>query len=143
MKKLVKLSFLFIFSFILIACSSGPKTIVISPDGNQMKYQTTSFEVKAGETVKLVMKNTATAEMMKHNVVILNDNESIDRVGKAALTAPNYLPQDAAILAATPMANAGQTTEIEFTAPSTPGKYPYICTFPGHYMMMQGVMIVN
>ena len=56
MKKLVKLSFLFIFSFMLIACSSGPKTVVISPAGNQMKYQTTSFEVKAGSLVKLVMK---------------------------------------------------------------------------------------
>jgi azurin len=128
--------------FFLSACG-GPKVVTIESVGNEMKYNIKTFEVKAGESVRLVMDNKATMPVMKHNIVILDDNDAIDRVGKAAMTAENYLPNDASIIAATPMAGAGEVTEIEFTAPTKPGKYPFICTFPGHYMMMQGVMIVN
>ena len=28
-------------------------------------------------------------------------------------------------------------------APSAPGRYPYLCTFPGHWVIMNGVMIVE
>jgi len=31
---------------------------------------------------------------------------------------------------------------LRFTAPDKPGEYPYICTFPGHWRIMQGVMKV-
>lgn len=135
--------FLVIFlSVLLISCGSNVKTITITPVGNEMKYEVSEFEVNAGETVKLVMNNTATAKMMKHNVVILNDKNAVDRVGRAALTAPDYLPKDDAIIVATPMAGAGETTEVEFVAPQKVGEYVYICTFPGHYMVMKGVMRV-
>ena len=32
---------------------------------------------------------------------------------------------------------------IEFTAPAEPGDYPYICTFPGHWRLMNGVLHVT
>jgi azurin len=32
---------------------------------------------------------------------------------------------------------------ISFRAPATPGRYPYLCTFPGHWMVMNGEMIVK
>ena len=128
----------------LIGCF-GPKstTITIQPDGNKMGYLTTEFTVKAGESIRLVMDNTATIEVMKHNVVILNNESKINEVGTQALTVPNYIPDNPAIIAATPMADAGAQTEVTFTAPSTPGEYVFICTYPGHYMMMKGKMIVQ
>ena len=130
--------------FLLLGCSGDSLTeIVITPNANLMEYSVKSFNVKAGQQVKLVMKNTATMPAMKHNVVILNDKTKIQEVGLAALSAPNYLPEHPAIITATPMADAGQTTSITFTAPEKPGTYVYICTFPGHYNMMQGTMIVN
>jgi azurin len=32
---------------------------------------------------------------------------------------------------------------ISIRAPATPGRYPYLCTFPGHWMVMNGEMIVR
>jgi azurin len=53
-----------------------------------------------------------------------------------------YVPEDDAVLAATDLAKPGETVTLTFTAPNEPGEYAYICTFPGHYAMMQGVMRV-
>ena len=36
-----------------------------------------------------------------------------------------------------------QKAEITFTAPAAPGSYPYICTFPGHWRIMRGVLVVE
>ena len=123
----------------------GPKatTITIQPDGNKMAYLTTEFTVKAGESIRLVMDNTATIEVMKHNIVVLNDASKVTEVGTQALTEADYIPDNPAIIAATPMADAGAQSEVTFTAPSTPGEYVFICTYPGHYMMMKGKMIVQ
>ena len=82
---------------------------------------------------------------MVHNVVFVTDKGAINRVGQAALSASDneYIPDDDAIFAYTPLAQPGQTVEVTFTAPEEPGDYPYICTFPGHYSMMQGTMTVE
>jgi azurin len=57
-----------------------------------------------------------------------------------------YIPQDeeskAAIVAHTKMLGGGESDEITFTAPA-PGDYPFICSFPGHFAIMQGVMTVK
>lgn len=120
--------------------------VTIKPVGNQMKYEQTEFTVEAGTEVSLTFDNVATSPAMKHNVVILNgeDDKVVQRVGNAALQAADsgYIPDDDAILAATEMADPGQTVNMTFTAPSEPGTYTYICTFPGHFMMMQGTMTV-
>jgi azurin len=83
---------------------------------------------------------------MEHNVVILtsDDDTVVNRVGQAAMGAADneYVPDDEAVLAATGMAAPGETVSVTFTAPSEPGTYRYICTFPGHYAVMQGTMTV-
>ena len=142
MKRNILLTF-FASLFVVLAGCGGPKVITISSVGNEMKYDITSFTVKSGEKVRLVMDNKATLPIMKHNIVILKSKDAIDRVGQASVLAKDHLPNDGAIIIATPMADAGQVTEVEFKAPMQPGRYPYICTFPGHYMMMHGVMIVQ
>jgi azurin len=57
--------------------------------------------------------------------------------------ARHYIPDTADVLASTPLVNPSETSEITFTAPTTPGSYPYVCTFPGHWRLMQGVLIVT
>ena len=132
------------FLFLLTSCfGPGSVTVTIQPDGNQMAYLTKEFKVKAGQQVTLIMDNIATVPVMKHNVLILTDETKLDEVGRLAITAPGNIPQHPAILASTPMADAGAQTQVNFKAPTTPGKYVYICTYPGHYAMMQGVMIVE
>ncbi|MEK9657285.1 MAG: plastocyanin/azurin family copper-binding protein [bacterium] len=128
----------------LVGCG-GPKEVAIEikPLGNQMKYETTRFEVKSGQKVSLTFNNTATAAAMKHNVVILTDKTAVQAIGVAAITAKDHLPEHPAILIATPIVDPGKSATITFTAPSKKGEYTYICTYPGHYAMMQGVMIVK
>jgi len=120
--------------------------ITIQPVGNQMKYEETEFTVPAGEEISLTFENTATSPAMEHNVVILtsDDDTVVNRVGQAAMNAADneYVPDDDAILAATDMSAPGETVSVTFTAPSEPGTYRYICTFPGHYTIMQGTMTV-
>ena len=55
----------------------------------------------------------------------------------------DHLPNDPAILAHTPMSTPGKTLRDTFMAPSEPGAYRYICTYPGHDVMMQGTMTVT
>ena len=121
--------------------------ITIQPVDNEMKYKQTSITVKAGQEVTIVLENTATSPAMQHNVVVLtsNDDAIVNRVGQAAMSAQSndYIPEDEAILAHTALAQPGQTVRVTFTTPSQPGTYRYICTFPGHYVTMQGTMTVE
>lgn len=125
------------------------RTITIHPEGNQMRFDETEFEVAPGETIRLVFENTATSPSMLHNVVILTsmDDADVSRVGEGGMTAgaqQDYVPQDdPAVLANTPVAQPGETVEVIFTVPDETGEYRYICTFPGHWATMQGVMRVT
>ena len=49
-------------------------------------------------------------------------------------------PENAKILAGTKMLEAGQSETIEMAVPDKPGKYEYVCTFPGHWQVMNGVI---
>ncbi|MEM6782621.1 MAG: plastocyanin/azurin family copper-binding protein [Bacteroidota bacterium] len=151
---------LFLISAVLVAalaaCGGGADSgdgaypdgaIVIQPVGNEMRYAQTEFTVDAGQEVTVVFENTATSPAMQHNVLILNtdNDDDVDRVGIAGMTAgaTDYVPDDPAVFVSTPMSQPGQTVQVTFSAPTEPGRYRYICTFPGHYSVMQGVMIVT
>lgn len=126
--------------------TDGVQVVTIRPVGNEMRYETTEFTVQAGQEVRIVFENTATSDAMHHNVIVLDSEDAINRVGNAALEAgpsADYVPEDEAIIAHTAMAAPGETVEVTFTAPDTPGDYPYICTYPGHFMVMQGTMTVT
>lgn len=128
--------------------AAGTTEVAIEPVGNQMQYETTEFTVQPGQEVHITFENTATSPAMHHNVVVLNtdDSEVVNRVGQAAMTAgeeADYIPEDDAIIAYTPMSAPGETVEVTFTAPEEPGEYTYICTYPGHYQTMQGTMRVQ
>ena len=148
MKRFALLSTLALLVLGLSAFRGAPddtaRKIVIESVGNELKFAQTEFTVKAGQEVQLVFENKATAQGMSHNVVILTDEASINRVGVAAIQAAenDYIPDDKAVLFYTPLAAPGETVEMTFTAPK-PGTYYFTCTFPGHYVLMRGVMKVN
>lgn len=131
----------------LISCGPGAVSIEITPVGDTMEFATKTFTVKAGQEVTLTMNNTATSPVMQHNVVILSSMSdlTVTQVGSAAVMAAEsgYIPESDEILFYTPMAKPGESQSVTFTAPSTPGRYRYICTYPGHYALMQGTMVVE
>lgn len=120
------------------------KQVTIEPVGNQMKFAQTEVRATAGTELTIVFDNTATSPAMHHNVVVLEPIDGVKKtVGTAAMTAKqnDYIPPKHIdkIIAYTPMSAPGETVEVTFTVPD-PGKYPYICTYPGHWTTMQGVL---
>jgi azurin len=84
---------------------------------------------------------------MGHNWVLSEtaDYMALAQAGQAA-GPPNYLPAgDARIIAATDIIGGGQETSITFatSALEPGGDYTYFCSFPGHFVLMYGKLIVE
>ena len=117
---------------------------------DQMQFSTKAIEVTEGQKVVLSFKHIGQlpAIAMGHNVVILTPGTSLPAF--AAKCAPakdtEYIPQDEEskkeVVAYTKLLGGGESDEITFTAPAA-GDYPFLCTFPGHFAIMQGVMTVK
>lgn len=126
--------------------------VTLRPDNaNPLAYDAASktFTVKAGQKVKVTLENKATIPQ-PHNLIIAKPGTlmKIGALANAMLTDPqamakNYIPESPDILWHTKLVQPGQSEALEFTAPAEPGDYPYLCTFPGHWMLMQGVMKVE
>ncbi|CAN5853574.1 hypothetical protein BH11VER1_BH11VER1_19020 [soil metagenome] len=124
--------------------------IILKPDAaNPLAYDKKTFTVKAGQKIKLTLENKS-AVPQPHNLLIIKPG-TLMKVGALAngmLTDPqamakDYIPESPDILHHTKLIQPGQTGSLELTAPAEPGDYPYLCTFPGHWMLMQGVMKVE
>ena len=121
----------------------------ITIEGNdQMKFNKSEIRVKAGQTVKLTLKHVGTMDknVMGHNWALLTQDADMAAVGQAAAMAVDngYLPADMMdkIIVHTKMLGGGESDTIEFEAPA-PGTYVFMCTFPGHYALMNGKFIVE
>ena len=115
--------------------------LVVPAVPNALAFAVTRVEAPAGAAARLVMDNTAsTAPAMIHNVLVVARADAVERVGRAAVGVPDNVPDDDAVLAATPLARPGERTAVVFTVPP-PGEYPFVCTYPGHFRSMQGVLV--
>ena len=117
--------------------------IAVTSTGIALSFDPTEIRVKAGERIVIRYHN---AGDMAHNLVIVKSESDINPVGIAAISAQQdeFIPKSEQdrILAASKLAYPGDTVRVEFTAPE-PGVYPYICTFSGHFTMMQGRIMVE
>ena len=129
---------------------AGSAKITVS--GNDtMQFDLKTFEVKSGEKVELTFKNIGKIPKiaMGHNLVILQKGVSAMSFGSKALragaNATNALPDSVKgdVLAHSELLGPGESEVIKFKAPNNPGMYQFVCTFPGHYSMMRGVMVVK
>jgi azurin len=124
---------------------SGPDrtfTIATKPG---LKFDIEALTVTAGMKVKIIFNNN---DDMLHNLVITKPGTA-DNVGMLATNMGlngerlNYIPKTSDILYHTKILQPKASDAIYFTAPSTPGDYPYVCTYPGHYMVMRGILKVT
>jgi len=53
------------------------------------------------------------------------------------------VPEDKGVIALSPVLQSGNSYVMYFRSPRTPGVYPYLCTYPGHWQVMQGKLIVE
>lgn len=142
-KVLLVLSFLFI-GIVTFAQSMVHITI---ESNDQMKYNLSQIKVKAGQKVMLHLKHVGKMpiQAMGHNLVILQKGTDVVAFTKLAANAKStgYVPVGSkSVIAATKLIGGGQETSITFTAP-VKGTYDYICSFPGHFSMMKGKLVVE
>ena len=130
----------------VVVDANGVANVVIkSNDG--MRFDIRKIKVKAGQKIRLTLKHTGKLgkKIMGHNVVFLRKNVKLSAFAVKAMEAKDndYIPQGSKdIIAHTKMIGGGETTSLEFMAPDT-GTYDYVCSFPGHYGLMKGKLIVE
>ncbi len=110
-----------------------------------LRFDTGAFSVRPGSDVEVVFSNY---DEMLHNFVVVKPG-SRERVVQAALALAtgaaekNFVPDSPDVLWASKVVPAGQSVTLKLTAPAALGEYPYVCTFPGHGILMFGTMIVT
>ena len=110
-----------------------------------LKFDQTLLTTKAGTRIRLIFRNT---DDMLHNFVLCAPGKGQD-VGNAALAlgvegnAKNYVPDSADVLFHTAITQPETSDTIYFIAPTTPGDYDFICSFPGHSAIMKGILRVT
>jgi putative membrane-bound dehydrogenase-like protein len=114
---------------------------------NEMKYNTKEFTAKAGTVIEIEFTNP---DFMQHNLLILQKG-SLEKVGAAADKLAqdpkgieqNYIPIMSEVLFSTKLINPNESVKVRFRIPSVEGDYPFICSFPGHWRIMNGIMKVT
>ncbi|MES2595451.1 MAG: PVC-type heme-binding CxxCH protein [Verrucomicrobiota bacterium] len=125
----------------------GLQTLTIKTIPERLLFDIREFKVKPGAPVKLVFENP---DVTPHNLLIVQPGAA-DEVGMAGNEmaklpdgmAKGFIPDSPKILHKTKMLMQNDSETLRFQAPSAPGRYPYICTFPGHWLVMKGEMIVE
>jgi len=127
----------------------GVSVFVVKTVIEQMRYDTTRIVVEAGKPFEIIVENL---DAMPHNFLIVDGGarqavaesvqtsrpDKFDKKGRA------YVPEkDKRVHEATKLIEPGQKETIRWTAPNREGEYEYVCTFPGHWMLMWGRLIVT
>jgi azurin len=112
-----------------------------------LQYMQKQLKAKAGEKLTLIFKNP---DVVPHNWLLAKPG-SLQKLGEKCnlmITDPqgmqkHYVPESTDVIAYTDMTNQKGEFTIHITAPKEKGDYPYLCTFPGHWMVMNGVLKVE
>ena len=112
-----------------------------------LSYSVRTLHARAGEPLALTLSNP---DVVPHNWALVRPG-SLQRVGELSdryvadpqAIATHYVPPSDDVLAYADMVQPGQSFTIYFHAPQETGRYPFLCTFPGHWKLMQGELIVE
>jgi azurin len=121
-------------------------TLEIGSKGDELAYDKAELTAAAGSKITLKIKNNASAASgNKHNWVLVKQGqaEAVALDGIAAGDAGGYLKAgDARVIAFSKMVESGKEESVTFDAPAA-GSYDFICTFPGHYVVMKGKLVIK
>jgi putative heme-binding domain-containing protein len=124
----------------------GARAITIEA-GKNLSYTVRSFTARPGEPIQLTFLNP---DVVPHNWALIKPG-TLSRVGDLVnkiIAEPDaatrhYIPRSDDVLVYTDIVGPQDQFTVSFRAPMTPGRYPYLCTFPGHWMVMNGELIVK
>lgn len=125
--------------------SSGPDQTITIGTLPGLQFSVTELEVRPGAKIKLVFNNN---DDMQHNLLIVQGGAS-DEIGMAALkmglngSKMQYVPESDKVLYHTNLLQPRSTEVVYLEAPLKIGRYEYVCTYPGHYQSMRGILNVK
>lgn len=153
MKKLAVITAVLAFASLSSAQDAEVATLELKPHAtNPLGYDKTDLTVKAGQKVKLTLNNTGSIAPQPHNFLLIKPgkDQAVGAQANAMMTDPqamskSYIPDASKddIIAHTKLVQPNSTETVEFTAPAEAGDYPYMCTFPGHWLLMKGVLHIT
>ncbi len=130
--------------------SLGVNVYVIKTVREQMRYDTPRLVVEAGKPFEVIFENV---DLMPHNIVFTEPGtrqaiseavqtqkpDQLDKQGRP------YVPLkgDKRVIDASHLLEPGQKETMKLTAPKKEGEYEYVCTFPGHWVIMFGKLVVT
>lgn len=124
----------------------GPQVLVVRPVHDAIQFDRAELTVIAGLPVELLFDNT---DIMPHNLVVTAPGAlaTVGRAAEAMAADPTaqeraFVPDLPEVLHATGLLSPGDAETLRFDAPTEPGRYPFVCTFPGHWTRMNGVLHV-
>ena len=124
----------------------GVRVIRIGTLPERMAYDKEVIVVQAGKTVEFLFENF---DLMPHNIVFAKPGsmEELGKMAEANATDPvfqarHFVPNSNKVLLASTLLQPRETQKLSFTAPTKAGVYPYVCTYPGHWMRMHGALYV-
>ena len=124
----------------------GVRVIRVGTVFERMTFDKDVLVVQAGKPVEFVLDNS---DLMPHNFVIVQPG-SLEEIGQLAETSAqqpdaaqrHYVPASGKVLLASKLLQPRDTQKVSFLAPTAPGVYPYVCTYPGHWRRMYGALYV-
>ena len=139
----------------LLALAAGPlyaADCAVTVEGNDaMQYNTKSIEVPASckdFTVTLKHVGKLPKASMGHNWVLSKaaDESAITADAIKAGAAADYLKaDDARVIAHTKMIGGGESDSVTFPVSKLAAgeSYVFFCSFPGHFALMKGTLVVK
>ena len=115
--------------------------------GKNLSFTPRVFNVRSGENVRITFLNP---DVVPHNWALIKPG-SLQRFGNLTnkiITEPDaalrqYVPRSDDLIAYTDVVSPQEQFSISIKAPKDKGRYPFLCTFPGHWMVMNGEMVVE
>lgn len=122
------------------------RVIAIGTVPSRMIYDKEILVVQAGKPVEFRFSNS---DHMPHNFAILQPG-ALQEIGESAEATArdadaiqrHYIPKSDKVLLGSRLLQPGESQALSFEVPATPGVYPYVCTYPGHWRRMFGAMYV-
>ena len=122
------------------------RVIAIGTVPARMIYDKETIVVQAGKAVEFRFLNS---DHMPHNFAIVQPG-ALEEIGMLAEATArdadakerHYVPSSDKVMLASRLLEPGQSQALTFDTPSTPGVYPYVCTYPGHWRRMFGALYV-
>jgi len=130
------------------AASTKKPRLVTLQMAEGLRFDPPRLEAQPGEVLKFELENVDISHQ-PHNFVLVKPGQ-VQEVVKLSMemgeTGPNkgFIPEHPSILA-----SSGKVVEpdgkvsLTFTAPMEPGIYGYVCSVPGHGMVMYGALYVG